>query len=153
MEDIQNQMQGTQEEIVRCPNFMLCYSSHPQWVADCNHGVCMNCAVSFAGRLEFINKLEECSICHERKEIFIKFQQCTHYTCCQCFRKCAGWRTEEELEAEVDDEPFHHGNVRLISPPESEDNAEDEEENNENSGCPFCGRSFINHWEPPNGWE
>ena len=68
MDDIQNQMQGTQEEIVRCPNFMLCNSSHPQWVADCNHGVCMNCAMFFAGRLEFINKLEKCSICHERKD-------------------------------------------------------------------------------------
>ena len=65
-------MQGTQEEIVRCPNFMLCNSSHAQWVADCNHGVY---TISFAGRLEFINKLEKC---HKRKEILMgsmcKFQ-------------------------------------------------------------------------------
>ena len=111
---------SNENTISKCPNYFICYTKAPLWVFKCNYNVCMNCAASFAGPLETIKTTEECPICFDTKEIFVKFQQCTHSVCNTCFGKCIGWYDS--------------------------DNDSDNDSPTEPNGCPFCRRPYIKHW-------
>ena len=93
---------------VKCVNYELCESELPQWLAykRIQTPICINCDVSFAGPLQFINKTEECCICMDNRDLFVKFQQCTHEVCCKCFRECCGWSTDEDQSERLENCPF-----------------------------------------------
>jgi hypothetical protein len=95
----------------RCPNFIVCRTTCPQWVLDCNHGTCMSCAIE-----EWDLKTQEdedCSTCFKRK-VCVTNPHCDHMLCGKCFRKiyCARnvWKQPrfpypKDVEDEYDNDP------------------------------------------------
>jgi hypothetical protein len=74
------------EELVKCPNFLLCESYELQDVLDDNNGLCLYCCV-MNDKLEF--ELEKnCILCLENNKIGICFdKKCDHHICIECYKK------------------------------------------------------------------
>ncbi len=52
----------------KCPNYEYCGIICSTWVFECHKGLCMNCAILFNKRLNFIESLEDCSVCMTNKQ-------------------------------------------------------------------------------------
>ena len=73
---------------IKCPNFKLCGSIFPVHIGYCHQNRCTNCDILWGNKdIKFINIKEECQICYEIKEEYIKFQSCEHRVCIECFDK------------------------------------------------------------------
>src|SRR5579863_9504106 len=46
----------------KCPNFLLCNSSHPQWYLDIHDGLCVNCDIMFGRWQKVIEHLEQINV-------------------------------------------------------------------------------------------
>ena len=115
----------------------------------------MNCAIGFAKPLEITNKTEECSICLQEKDIFIKNQQCIHEFCIPCFRRLHGYSGENLQWPEP--KVTIYESEDCISPeqePESLNNSENNSDSDEIiydiddviEKCPLCRLYHPNHW-------
>jgi len=82
---------------IKCPNYKLCGKAESFSNFDCHSSRCIYCNQSFGCNLTFIEKKEECPICLEDKDLFIRWQ-CEHDLCVECFRINNGW-TESFLQA------------------------------------------------------
>lgn len=70
---------------VKCPNYLVCRSVHPQCILNINNGICLTCRVSFNIRLSISNR-DKCSLC-EQTNIVVKRLTCEHKICTNCFQK------------------------------------------------------------------
>jgi hypothetical protein len=76
----------TLEELVKCPNYLLCNSYDTQDVLDDNNGLCVYCCV-MNGKLKFKDDIK-CIICLGDNKIGVCFdKECDHHICTYCYRK------------------------------------------------------------------
>jgi hypothetical protein len=72
-----------------CLNHPVCreYGLQPQWILDCNNGVCMTCTAHFRGELVFVYGMRQCPLCNKQKNGTHVQMQCSekHSVCIQCF--------------------------------------------------------------------
>jgi hypothetical protein len=88
---------------IKCPNFDMCGTIAPEWYYECHRGTCMNCAITFGGKLTFYESEEECIVCLETGKT-VKFLRCNHKVCHKCFKRCFyGKEREEEPVFPYDD--------------------------------------------------
>jgi Ring finger domain len=69
--------------LIECHNFKLCKQKRPQWVLDCDNGMCKYCAI-IIGRIKFLDKKDDCSICIEYKDMIEV--NCGHTFCIECWK-------------------------------------------------------------------
>lgn len=72
-------------ELVECHNYRLCGEKNPQWLLDCNNGMCHHCAVMI-GKIKFLDVKEECPVCMETKDM-IKISCEKHNLCIDCWKQ------------------------------------------------------------------
>lgn len=71
---------------VRCPNFALCKTKYPQWLADCCGGRCRNCHVMFGRNLVHAKSDDKCPVCLDNRVEFV-LPSCTHALCIDCIKR------------------------------------------------------------------
>ena len=76
--------------LVACHNFEFCGNKLPQWVLNCDNGMCNDCAISI-GKIIFLDKKDDCPICLENKNM-IQISCEKHTVCLDC------WKTLSETE-------------------------------------------------------
>jgi hypothetical protein len=85
---------------IECPNFKLCKIRFPLWVGYCHQNRCTNCDVIWGNKdLEFITVTEDCPVCLESKKEHVKFPNCSHSVCIECFKNL-NYDNEDEDEYE-----------------------------------------------------
>lgn len=104
---------------VKCPNYILCDSVHPQWVADCNFGSCANCAIMSVHVVE-MGELE-CPICIDTV-LCIKQRNCDHHICLTCWKRC-----DYEIHFDSSLHRCHCGDPDEVNEPEFPYSAETED--------------------------
>lgn len=67
-----------------CPNYLFCKRKAPEWVLQCNCGLCDNCSSTFGMKLQFFSN-QTCLICQEKNTTCIQYKHCKHYSCMNCF--------------------------------------------------------------------
>ena len=67
---------------LECRNYIYCNVKQPKWVALCNNGMCMNCAIQM-GKHTYTNQVEDCCVCFEKKVMVIL--KCNHKLCNECW--------------------------------------------------------------------
>lgn len=133
----------------KCPNFEICGTVSPKCYMLCNFNVYINCAVVFGGILQnkHIENKEECCICLEEFNNFIKLEQCTHYLCTNCFRKHNKWNKIKENEIKVIENYNKDKDSNIINKEdEYEEKYDEEEDGNDKIKCPMCRRENISKW-------
>lgn len=88
------------EEQVECPNFVVCETKSYAQIMDCFQGFCPDCAVNYGIKLETRTTEDECSICYHTKTLFVKYWNCTHWVCKECFK-----RLTIGIDENAEDEP------------------------------------------------
>jgi len=71
---------------MKCPNYLLCKNISTEINYSYSRGRCLNCDIYPGRNLIFIEKDEDCHICFEPKNIYIKFTGCQHSCCLDCFK-------------------------------------------------------------------
>jgi hypothetical protein len=84
---------------IKCPNFIVCGANYPKW-ATSREGTCLNCGISFHGKLVIEQKMQECCICFEEMGFHVKRLNCEHQVCAKCFKRCAWGDESREGEPE-----------------------------------------------------
>lgn len=102
-----------------CPNYPVCGTVAPQWVLDCNHDHCMNCAI-FGWKLKFKYEIE-CPVCLDERNIGVTNPNCEHAICIPCFKRMYYGEDlpqpslpsdlDEEYYADPDNEKWDHHEV------------------------------------------
>lgn len=70
-------------QLVNCHNYRYCGQKRPQWVLNCDGGMCKDCAVMI-GRLTFMDEVDECPICMESKNM-VQISCGRHTLCLECW--------------------------------------------------------------------
>jgi hypothetical protein len=71
--------------LVKCHNFDMCGEKCPQWLLDCDRGMCKNCAVMI-GKIKFLNEKDDCPICFINKDM-IEISCGKHKVCLDCWKQ------------------------------------------------------------------
>lgn len=90
---------------IECRNYKYCNDKVPQYILDCNFGMCINCAVKF-GRHKFSKELIECPICLENTDNNI-ILKCNHKLCNDCWCKIININSDEideDVENNLDED-------------------------------------------------
>jgi hypothetical protein len=75
---------------IKCINHVVCNRVVPTWWYDVKGNyLCMDCVEKGINKLEFYVE-SECPICLENK-LSVKFEQCTHSVCVDCYRNAYGF--------------------------------------------------------------
>lgn len=67
---------------IECRNFSHCRIHLPKWVANCNNGMCVNCAAQM-GPHKYTDKVNECCVCLENMNMILL--KCNHMICNDCW--------------------------------------------------------------------
>ena len=81
-------------QLVECRNHKFCGQGCPQWVADCNYGVCMDCAIQM-GKHVYTNQIVDCCVCLENKKMIVL--KCNHKVCNDCWFKITIYEVENTV--------------------------------------------------------
>lgn len=71
-----------------CPNYLFCKRKCPEWVLQCNCGLCDDCSATFGMKLQFIANppsKQLCQICQNYDSLYVLYKHCKHYACRNCF--------------------------------------------------------------------
>jgi hypothetical protein len=74
-----------------CANFLLCGNKSPQWLLDCNGGLCVQpCEMMYGRAFEFSAFAGDdvCPVCLETGVASVVYQ-CRHMVCARCYGKAA----------------------------------------------------------------
>jgi hypothetical protein len=79
-------------ELKRCPNYIVCGESLPEYVLDSSDGLCINCDVfwgAWRGGKKSLGEFPdtECPVCLEITTC-VSQPKCNHHICPDCFKKC-----------------------------------------------------------------
>ena len=64
---------------IKCPNFIIC----EKWIPDLKE-LCWECERDFRTKLTFLEN-KDCLVCFDENTKCIRFFNCNHYTCINCF--------------------------------------------------------------------
>ena len=86
---IEKLLQDFDYELGNCPNEIVCKTGKiNKYLLNCTKGVCNTCFQNFKKELDILDKKDECPICLEQKNSFVKYPNCEHRICNICFRRC-----------------------------------------------------------------
>lgn len=90
--------------LVKCHNYRMCKQECPQWVLDCDNGMCKNCAIVI-GRIKFLDEKDDCPICKENKDM-IEISCGEHKVCLDCWKKWSNTSTQIPLTCPLCRDPI-----------------------------------------------
>lgn len=70
-----------------CPNYQFCHKKCPEWILQCNCGLCDNCSSTFGMRLTFLptTNNQTCLLCGRTNMLSIQYKHCSHSACIDCY--------------------------------------------------------------------
>ena len=92
---------------MKCPNYVVCGKKAPEWLYDCHAGKCGMTCRNFDVVTRNNENNEECPVCFDNPDLFVKFPTCEHYFCGTCIRSLMFW----------DETKFHLSRVPYGCPP------------------------------------
>jgi hypothetical protein len=144
---------------VKCPNFIVCGQVAPLQVMWCHGSRCNYCNQKYGKDLIFKRGKEECTICLEEKDLWIKMPNCDHYFCLLCFRRLHGyhldsfWPFDSEGNVNFDEAKVIKDKAELpsLSKYDKDDGCDEEDEeiifDPSYKKCPLCRRRTIPDWK------
>lgn len=73
---------------IACANYSICASLNPQWILDCNGGLCSSCTFTI-GKVTYLDTIDSCPICLDSKKMIQIHCQGKHTVCIDCWRRWA----------------------------------------------------------------
>lgn len=143
----------------KCPNFIFCGEVYPAYFHGCWGETCIYCDQTFGKKLIFEKKekKEECPVCLEDKDLFIKLLNCDHFLCLVCYRQLHRDSFNFEGHDLTKDNIFPEPKVALKksdyppSPKDDSDQDDSDESDYENDPvqrkCPLCRTLVIPAWK------
>jgi len=81
--------------LVECHNYRMCRQLRPQWLLNCDNGMCKDCAIMI-GRIKFLDKKDTCPICFINKDM-IEISCGKHNFCIDCWKNWSETKTQSPL--------------------------------------------------------
>ena len=70
----------------KCPNFVFCKRKCPEWILNCNCGLCDTCSQLFGSKLKsLVDEHATCQICQKKDDLYLLYKHCQHFACRNCF--------------------------------------------------------------------
>jgi hypothetical protein len=71
-------------QLVECHNYRMCAQKRPQWLLDCDGGMCKCCAI-LVGKIKFLEVKGDCPVCLENKDM-VEISCGKHTVCLECWK-------------------------------------------------------------------
>jgi hypothetical protein len=124
----------------QCPNYLFCKRKCPEWVLQCNCGLCDDCSSTFGMELLFVTK-EDCNVCQEKNTTCVQYKHCSHHGCLNCI-SYSFYGTGYEF-FDVENEP------KFPYQKETEEEYYDDQENKKWEEFPLI-QKYLKEW---NKWD